>query len=182
MPTPAKQRRTWFALLKERGVADEDRHDVQFAHTGKASLRDWTPDDFDRAIAALQRAGGQHQDARAHVCADRSSAPSDPSNTSDLSDCATEAQATYVEDLCDEVSWRTGRQFGPRRYACATVLRGDHNLPRRAALKAAYDGTACRPYRIAAWSSLTRQEGSDLIKALRKAAQVYAVDAASTIG
>ena len=174
MPTTAHLRRTWFALLKERGVTDDDRHDVQLAHTGKSSLRDWTAEDYDRAIAALQRAGGQHQDAHAHVCEDRAAV--------EPGDCATNRQAAWIEDLCDQVAWRTGRQFGPRRYACATVLRGDQNLPRRAALKAAYDGTGPREARLSAWSLLSRTEGSDLLKALRKATRVYALDGTSTIG
>ncbi|GAH84839.1 unnamed protein product, partial [marine sediment metagenome] len=71
MPSVAKQRRTWFALCRELGIADEDRHAVQEAHVGKPSLRTWTPEDFDRAIAALQRAAGQHRDPHAHVREDR---------------------------------------------------------------------------------------------------------------
>ena len=168
MPSIAKQRRALFALYRLLGIAEEDRHDVQAAHTGKPSLRDWSADDFDRTIAALQRAAGQHRDQHAHVRNDlEGRAPSRPPVADGWS---TEAQARYIEDICDRVNWKTGRQLGPRRYACHTVLSGPDNALRRRQLE--YDGCMPRSARVHAWLALTRQEASDLIKALRKLARV----------
>ena len=167
MPSIPKLRRTLFALYKHLGIAEDMRHDVQFAHTGKASLRDWTPADYDQAIAALQRAAGQHRDERAHVREDRTSARQERPGW------ATREQAAYIEDLCDRIEWTRGRRDGPRLYAATTILAGDRKALRRARLKDAYDGEAARSDRLCAWLDLTRQEASDLIKALRKAARVY---------
>lgn len=169
MPSTAKLRRTLFALYREAGIGEAERHDVQEAWTGKPSLKDWTVADYDAAIAGLQRSLGQHRDPRAHVCEDRPAAEDEGGGM-----WATARQAVWIEDLCDAVEWKTGRQLGPRRYACSTVLRGDTKVLRRKRLHEAYDGAAPREQREAAWMQLTRQEASDLIKALRKAAQVYA--------
>ena len=43
MPSTKHYRRTWFALLKEAAIPEQDRHWVQAKHTGKESTRDWTP-------------------------------------------------------------------------------------------------------------------------------------------
>lgn len=170
MPSAAKQRRTWFALCKSAGIAEEDRHDVQEAWTGKRSLKDWAPADYDKAIGGLQRALGQHRDAHAHVCEDHANgvAPGVPPGV-----WATAAQARYIEDLCDRITWRTGRQHAPRRYASSTILRGPEKALRRRRLKAAYDGYADRASREAAWQKLTRDEARFFIRALDKAARIY---------
>ena len=177
MPSIAKQRRALFALYRLLGIAEEDRHDVQAAHTGKPSLRDWSADDFDRTIAALQRAAGQHRDGHAHVREDCKTSEAsakegrEPSEARRAKDgWATPAQARYIEDICDRVNWKTGRQLGPRRYACHTVLSGPANALRRRQIE--YDGCAVRSARVRAWLALTRAEASDLIKALRKLARV----------
>ncbi|HUS80721.1 MAG TPA: phage protein GemA/Gp16 family protein [Armatimonadota bacterium] len=170
MPSIAKQRRALFALYRLLGIAEEARHDVQAAHTGKPSLRDWTPDDFDRTIAALQRAAGQHRDPHAHVREDREPSEASAKEGRDADGWATEGQARYIEDICDRVNWKTGRQLGPRRYACHTVLSGPANALRRRQIE--YDGCAVRSARVRAWLALTRAEASDLIKALRKLARV----------
>lgn len=177
MPSTAKLRRTWFALLRkiegQRGskLTDDERHDIQAEWTGKPSLRDWTPADFDEAIGGLQRAMGQHTDPRAHVREDDSPEPGD---------WATAKQAAWIEDLCDRTVWKTGRQYGPRRYACSTILRGDSKMLRRRRLGDAYDGTAPRADRENSWRLLTRREAMDLIRAMRKAAQVYPKEGTQT--
>lgn len=178
MPSIAKQRRAWFALLKEVGITDEDRHDVQEAHTGKRSLREWMPRDYDQAIAALQRAAGQHNDRHAHVREDRppgchpesgSGRPKDLAVHAHNDGWATPAQAAYIEDLCDQIEWKTGRQLGPYRYACHTVLKGPEKALRRKQLNY---GQVARADNERAWFALTRQEASDLIKALKRLADV----------
>jgi len=174
MVSISHQHRAWFALLKERGVADDDRHAVQEAHTGKASLRDWTPADYDRAIAALQRAGHQHADAHAHLRSER------PERDAEAP--ATPEQGRFIEDLCDRIAWKTGRQFGPRRYACSTVLKGDANMPRRVRLRDTYDGLSAREAREAAWNVLTRTDASVLLHGLNKMARLCALDNCRSVG
>lgn len=46
-------RKRIFAALKERGIDDELRHEVQYAATGKASLKDFTTDDARRLLEHL---------------------------------------------------------------------------------------------------------------------------------
>jgi len=165
MPSVAKLRRTWFALCREVGIDDEDRHDVQKAHTGKASLRDWGPDDYNAAIAALQRAAGQHRDRRAHVRDDRPPGPSERGPG-----WATPKQAAYIEDLANRIEWRVGRRDGPYGYACHTVLAGPENELRRRQIEGVKAPNTAE--RIRAWLALTRDQASDLIKALRKLERV----------
>lgn len=71
MPNVRKLRRAYFALLKELGIAEEDRHALNERLVGKPSTRKWTVRDWDRAIAQLQRWHGQHQDRHAHICEPR---------------------------------------------------------------------------------------------------------------
>jgi hypothetical protein len=170
MPTTNHYRATWFALLKEvekqRGsrLTPEERHDVQVAHAGKASLTTWGPEDYDRAIAAMQRSLGQHRDWRAHV-KEEGPAP-DPGGS------ATAAQCRWIEDLCDRCWWKRGREKGPVLYAGRTVLRGNSQAAGRDHLLAAYRRAQTRTEREGAWRRLTRRQASDFIKALRKLSQV----------
>lgn len=79
MPSTAKYRRTYFALVRELGIEEEDRHAFQEEHTacpeqgrrGKPSTRDWTADDWRRMVALLQNWTGQHNDPHAHVREDK---------------------------------------------------------------------------------------------------------------
>lgn len=159
MPSIPKLRRTWFALVREAGIDPEDRHAVQEELTGKPSVRDWTPADYDRAIAQLQRDLGRHNDHRAHVRNDGA-----PERAADAP--ATDGQARYIADLCDQVHWRVG----PVAYLCRTVLAGPDNAGRRDQLRRAVARGDTGP-RL--WATLTRREASDAIKALDKAAHVY---------
>ncbi len=171
MPSIPKLRRTWFALLKEieqqRGskLTSDDRHDIQEAWTGKASQGGWTKADYDTAIGGLQRAAGQHNDQRAHVCEDE--AKPEPG------DWCTEAQAKWIVDLCDQIDWHKGRRLGPALYCGSTVLRDATLTLRYERLRQGMEAAATRAHRISAWRVLTRKEASNFIKALKKAAQEY---------
>lgn len=54
-PMSEDQRRKIFALCAEQGVDEELRHDMQFALTGKASLKDFTSANANVVIDHLQR-------------------------------------------------------------------------------------------------------------------------------
>jgi len=161
MPSIAHYRRAWFALVREAGILPEDRHAVQEEITGKASTTDWTPADWDRAIATLQRDLGQHNDRRAHVREDRPRGLAEQPGT-----WCSPAQATYVADLVDRIDWTVG----PVAYVCRHLLAGPEKALRRARLRAARDQGQ---WGAALWAHLTRQEASDLVRALTKMARVY---------
>ncbi len=160
MITRAKYRRTWFALLREAGVAGEDRHDVQEALTGTRSIREWTRDDWEKAIAEMQRRAGQHNDSSAHVKADRHERPRP-------GDWSTAHQAETIESLCDKVQWRTGRANGPRLYVTRRLLGGDGQALRRAIV----EGSEAKGVDL--WLLLTRLEAHHFILALRRMQDVY---------
>ncbi|MFW6162216.1 MAG: hypothetical protein ACODAJ_05560 [Planctomycetota bacterium] len=162
MPSIAKLRRTWFALVREAGICPADRHAVQERLTGKPSTRDWHAGDFEAAIAQLQRDLGQHNDHRAHVREDRPGGVATEEGT-----WATDAQASYITDLCDRVDWHAGRDDGPVRYVCAYPLRGDDKALRREQIRRAHDQGERGP---ALWTHLTREEASGIIKALQRLA------------
>lgn len=161
----AKLRRTWFALLRQAGVPAEDRHWVQEARTGKASLHDWSRRDFEEAIAAMQRELGQHADPSAHVRAD------EPARArSDQAGFATADQAAYIEALCDQVAWRVGRQDGPLAFLCRTVLGGEDRERARADVqRAASEGMAGAPL----WRCLALQDAAVFIVTLQSAVRQY---------
>jgi len=162
MPSIVHYRRTWFALLRESGVQDEDRHAVQEALTGKPSTRDWTPADWQRAIAEQQRTIGMHNDRRAHVCEDRPhGAATDPGTW------ATAAQADYIADLVARTEWTVS----PLAYLGRNVLAGPAKALRRQQLKARFAELGNHGPEL--WLSLTRQEAADAVRAFRKAAATY---------
>jgi len=161
VPSVAKLRRTWFALLREAGIDQEDRHWLQEELTGKPSTRDWTPRDWDRAIAALQRDLGQHHDRHAHVREEK-----DRGLAATPGEWCTDAQARYITDLADRVEWR----IGPVAYVCRVILRGDAKALRRERLRRNEAGGNTGPE---LWKTLTRQEADLTIQAMRKAARVY---------
>lgn len=160
MPSKAKCHRTWFALVREAGILPEDRHAVQEEITGQASTKDWTKSDYRRAIAQIQRDLGQHSDPHAHIKEDRTHGVADTPGT-----WATPQQADYIADLVDRIEWRVG----PVAYVCQHLLAGDTMALRRESLKRAAEHGSGPPL----WSHLTREEASDLIKALRKMTCVY---------
>jgi len=162
MPSVAKYRRVWFSLLREMGIAEEDRHWLQDSLTGKRSTGDWTARDWSTAIARLQRDAGLHGDQHAHVREDRPGgvAPED-------GHLATDSQAAYIESLCDRIAWRTDRRRGPWLFLSRRILRGDQADLRRAVLrKAREDGAEGQ----ALWRLLSRNEASLMIRALRRQA------------
>lgn len=166
-PSTDHCRRRWFCLLREAGITDPDlRHDVQQAHAGKPSLRDWTADDYRQAILSMEHALGLHNDPRPHLRTDPG-APCRAPATPALGRWATDAQCRLIDDLCDRVSWRKGRAEGPVLYCCATILRGQEKALRRRRLTDSPDRGPDL------WRALTQREASDFIHALRRAAEVY---------
>ena len=161
MPGIAKLRRTWFALLREAGVQDEDRHWLQEQLTGKRSTRDWTPEDWDHACASLQRDLGQHNDRHAHVRAERPGGVAPEPGS-----WCTDEQARYIHDLTERVEWKVG----PVAYVCRVILRGDHCALRRELLRRERDRGVSGP---TLWKHLAREEARRAIRALEKAARVY---------
>ena len=156
MPTTAKYRRTWFALLRQAGVADEDRHWVQESITGKGSTRDWDEADWRAAIAALQRDLDQHDDRHPHVREDA------PRRAAD-DDYASRRQCDLIEQLCGEIDWHIGER-GPLAYLCASSLSSPRAALRRELMTGAWrEGARGR----ALWRKLTTREASNYIRALR---------------
>lgn len=170
MPSTDKLRRTWFALLRERGVPDEDRHWLQESLTGKPSTREWTRRDWDQAVARLQRDVGLHGDAHAHVREDRARGPAapgrrvrPPADDVEPGDLATERQAGLIEELADEIEWRRGRELGPWLYLVRRIMGRPEAELRRETLERAWAG-GTRGRRL--WGLLWRGEASGFIQAL----------------
>ena len=166
MASLEKYRRTWFSMLKAAGIAPEDRHAVQESLTGKASTKSWGKRDFDTAIAALQRDLGQHEDARAHVRADR-----EFDMASEPGDWASDEQCEFIEALCDQIAWRVGRHNGPAAYVAKHFFSGEESELRRRLL---WQGKGA-----GRWKCLTRQEASAVIQALQAMTQAYPVEASA---
>ena len=162
MPSIAKLRRTWFALVRESGIPDEDRHAVQEALTGKPSTKDWTPADFERAIAEQQRTLGQHNDRRAHVRNDVDLPPNGAAGA-----WATGDQAGYIADLVARTEWRVS----PLAYLSRNVLAGPEKALRRAKLKAVFAKLGSHGPEL--WLALTRQEAADAVRAFLRASHTY---------
>lgn len=164
MPSIGKYRRVWFALLKAAGVPPDVRHGLQLNLTGKASTRNWTPKDWDRAISYMQRVAGDHNDRHAHVRAER---PND--RALEDGEWATHEQALLIENLCDGIEWRAGRARGPRAFVLTVLLGKPQHAVRRKILDAEY-ATGER-----LWLKLSRAEANRLIRALEKMQKVYPV-------
>ncbi len=175
MPTEAKYRRTYFALVRELGVeqAGVDRHDLNARMGLPRSTRQWHRRDWQHAVAWLQRQAGQHADDQPHVREDRPAV--------ERGGYATWAQCHAIEDLCDRVDWWLGRddgvsriarrEQGPLAYVCRHHLRGETHAQTRELLvaRAAED----RPERGARWRVLPRGVASALIQALAQMAHTY---------
>ena len=156
MPTTAKYRCTWFALVRRAGIADEDRHAVQESITGQASTRDWTEADWRAGIAALQRDLDQHDDRHPHV---REDAPRQPTHDG----YATRRQCELIDQICLEIDWHIGER-GPVAYLCASSLSSPRAALRRELLTEAWREGA-RGHAL--WRRLTVREASNYIHALR---------------
>lgn len=167
MPTVSKLRRTYFAVLKELPGAEHlDRHDLQESLTGKSSTKDWTKEDWETAIAALQYELGQvdSPDAPARVREDRPHGLSVESGT-----WATRAQARFVGDLEREIEWGELKR-GPLEFLRTTILKAPEKCLRRARIQeleieAASRHTTLSLGEAARW--LTRREAGALIDALK---------------
>ena len=118
MPTTAKYRRTFFALVRELGVPPEVRHDLQEGCTGKRSTKDWDRHDWEKAIARLQRDLGQHSDATAHVREDRPGGVA-----TEPGEWCSKSQAALVERLASEIEWTgVGALRDPVSFLLESVL------------------------------------------------------------
>ena len=159
MPSIAKYRKTWFALLKEAGIPEEDRHWIQEEYTGKESTTEWKKSDWRKAIAQMQQRLGQHHDSYAHVREDRNGGVSKESG-----DRATSAQCNLIEALADEIDWKAGREKGPIAYLAKSSLKGPSAGLRRTLMRKHYDQELRGD---ALWSKLDRKEAADFIRALK---------------
>jgi hypothetical protein len=162
MPSVEKYRRAWFALVRETGLCEEDRHWLQESLTGKPSSRTWSLEDWDRAVAALQRDLGQHNDFHAHLKEDENDGKEEARRTLD-NVWATPSQARFIERLADEIDWKAGRERGPFLYLRKSSLKGGDAELRRVQLGYVWDEGARG---TALWSALTRKEAADFIRAL----------------
>ena len=173
----AKYRRAWFTLLKELGISEEERHEVQERLTGKASTKQWDEHDWDVAVAQLQRWAGNHEDVHAHIKSDRPHGVAkggQATGSSPLSDgWASENQCRLIEEMCDEIAWRRGREAGPVAYVMAHFLSGDEKALRRSQIQARLDEFQYPCPDV--WGCLTRREASDLLTALHKMKGHYPV-------
>ncbi len=169
MPDTNHLRKLMFAKFREARITDADcRRDVQEEVTGKRSARDFGPADFEKVIAHLQRCLGEHNDPRAHVLRRPDPPPGD---------WATPDQAALIEDLCDQIPWDTGRQFGPANWAAATVLRAPSKALFRQRLRNVYDGSKPLSERVKVWACLPRMVAANLIRSLIDARTHYGKDA-----
>jgi len=154
-----RYRAAWFALLKELGVPDEDRHWLQEDITGKASTRDWTLADWDKAVGEAQRMLGQHNDRHAHVRTRGGDAPAGDREWATLEQCH------LIEQIADEIEWRVGRERGPIAYLRRSSLKGPSAALRREVLGRHF-AEGLRG--IALWTHLTRAEASGFVRALKE--------------
>ncbi len=162
-----KYRRAWFALLRSQRVPKDSRHDLQERITGKRSTRLWDNADWDKAVAHMQRQAGQHNDEHAHICHAR------PQGEDAM--CSM-PQARFIEDICDRIGWRTGREDGPARFAVAALFkRPEQRLRKALMMQADYDG-------VGYWRRLYRKEATLLIAVLKKEEQANPLGAAPTGG
>jgi len=163
MPSEAKYRRTYFAVCKALGMSEADRHVFNASHVGKESTREWTGQEFDQAVAELQRMAGQHNNPHAHVRAERES-----DMATEPGDWATDEQCALIEALCDEIEWKAGRENGPVAFVSKRFFDGEENILRRRLLQ---EGRG-----MDRWKCLTRQETSGVILALEAMTQTYPVE------
>ena len=167
MPTIAKYRKTWFALLKAApGTEAIDRHDLQEQITGKRSTKDRSEEDWERAIAALQYEAGQidSPDGPPAICEDRPHGVATEPGT-----WASRAQARFVGDLEAEIEWDELKR-GPVEFLLTTVLKKREKALRRARVRMLQNKALANHTTLPlgeASRCLTRMEASHLIDALK---------------
>ena len=150
-------RHAYFALCKSLGMSEEDRHAFNLAFVGKESTRNWGRRDWKNAVAELQRLAGQRsKPGRPRLRADE---PSEVSVEDGM--FATARQCEMIEDLCDQVEWRVGREDGPRAYVLKHFLQD-----KKFELVKKRMGTE-------GWTALPRDVASALIQALRRMKDFY---------
>ena len=152
-------RRAYFAVIKSLGMSEDDRHAFNLAFVGKESTRNWGRRDWKDAVAELQRMAGQRsKPGRPRLRADK---PSEVSVEDGL--FATARQCEMIEDLCDQVEWRLGREEGPRAYVLKHFL-GDKR----------FELVKMR-LRTEGWTALPRDVASGLIQALKRMKDFYPI-------
>lgn len=168
MPSIAKYRRTYFALLKKLGIREEDRHAVNQGMVGKESTKDWTEKDWRQAISTLQYEAGQKDSksgpplVRDDSCGDVAAEPGR---------WATERQARFVQDLCRQIDW-SELQRGPVGLLLTTILKADEKALRRAQVNRIVERSQeeedAELSMFAVTSTLSRQEAAVFIDVLKK--------------
>lgn len=168
MPSIAKYRRTYFALLKKLGIREEDRHAVNQAMVGKESTKDWSEKDWRRAISELQYHAGQKDSkagpplVRDDRCGDVAAEPGR---------WATDRQARFVQDLCRQIDW-SELQRGPVELLLTTILKADEKALRRAQVNRIVERSReeedAELSMFAVASTLSRQEAAVFIDVLKK--------------
>ena len=153
-------RRAYFALCKSLGMSEEDRHAFNLAFIGLESTKSWGRTEWKEAVAELQRLAGQRsKPGRPRLRADK---PSEVTVEDGL--FATARQCEMIQDLCDQVEWRVGRQDGPRAYVLKHFLQNkQYELVKKRMGKEA-------------WTALPRDVASALILALKRMRDYYPVE------
>jgi len=153
-------RRAYFALCKSLGMSEEDRHAFNLAFIGLESTKSWGRTEWKEAVAELQRLAGQRsKPGRPRLRADK---PSEVTVEDGL--FATARQCEMIQDLCDQVEWRVGRQDGPRAYVLKHFLQD-----KKFELVKKRMGTE-------GWTALPRDVASGLIQALKRMKDFYPVE------
>ncbi len=175
--TTGHMRRAYFALVKELGMSEENRRDLNERETEKRSSKDFTRAEWKRVVAELQRINGQDvQPGRPRLKADK---PEDLTPEDGL--FATERQCALIEDLCDQIEWRAGREHGPLAYVLKHFLLDQkYTLIKRrlTASNGKDDEEARKPGEgdgngKVNWKALPRDVASGLIVGLRNMAKHY---------
>ena len=177
MAAERKYRRMFFGLLKELRIPEEERHGVQQRLTGKPSTKDWTLQDWDSAVAQLQRWAGNHDDPHAHVRADRPHGVAEEPGS-----WCTGPQADLVASLCSKVRWGgNGVRRDPVSFLLDRILADKTKALRKvrilSAVGAANAAQAAHDIHHVALT-LTREEASFFIAGLRKLGRYYPVEQA----
>ena len=160
MPTTAKHRRAYFALVRELGLSEEDRHNFNEQQTGKRSSKKFSRQDWKDVVAEMQRLNGQDtQPGRPRL---KTEHPLDIAAES--GDWCTGPQCALIEHLADEIEWRVGRHAGPASFVGKRVFMGEESELRRQIL-----WKTKGPER---WRCLTRVEAGEFILALRNMVRV----------
>jgi len=104
-------RETYFALVRELGISDEDRHAFNRALTGRESTTTFTEQDWLDVIAELQRLNGQdaqpgHPRLRLPLTEHERAMEQAFLGEGLPVDAYTDAQCRFIDALAKRVAWR----------------------------------------------------------------------------